>query len=123
VSSSEVIPFSLSNYLPDPGLQAKGFGTFGVVSKGIPGLAACLDDRFLILEYEQAQETLSEISPKAFDRIELRAVWRQRNRDEVVRDLERVGAMPAGLVEKHGGMLVFRQGLANSARKTDIAGV
>ena len=65
----------------------------------------------------------SEISPKAFDRIELRTVWRQRNRDDVVRDLERVGAMPAGLVEKHDGMLVFRQGLANSARKTDIAGV
>lgn len=65
----------------------------------------------MILEHTKAQEALSEIEPQPFDRIELGAVWRQRDQGDVVRDLKRVRAMPAGLIEHHDGMLVFRQGL------------
>ena len=83
----------------------------GLGKGGVPGLATGVDDRFLILEHAQAQETLSEIEPKPFDRIELGAIGRQRDQGDVVRDLKCVSAMPASLVEHHDGMLVFGQGL------------
>lgn len=74
-------------------------------------MAKGVDDRFLILEHTKAQEALSEIEPEPFDRIEFGAVGRQRDQGDVVWDLEGIGAMPAGLVDDHDGMLVFGQGL------------
>jgi hypothetical protein len=73
-------------------------------------LAAGVDDGVLIRERAQAQEALSEMEPKAFDRIELGAGGRRRDQGDVVRDLKGVGATPAGLVERHDGALVFRRG-------------
>jgi hypothetical protein len=58
-----------------------------------------LDDGVVIGQEAVGEESLLEVEPDAFDRIDLGRIGRQRH-DEIAR------AVPASLVEHHGGVLV-----------------
>ena len=69
--------------------------------EGVPGAAAGLDDRLGVGEEAQRQEALAQIEPDPLDRVELRAVVRQRHEGEVVGDGQRALVVPAGAVESY----------------------
>ena len=60
------------------------------------------------------EEALLQVEPYALDRVQLRRVGRQRHERDVVRHNERARAMPAGLVEHQGDVLIFRDRLCEA---------
>ncbi len=82
-----------------------GFG-----GEGIPGVAAGIDDDFLVVEDPKGKEALVQQQPNTVGGIEFGAVGRQRREADVVRGGELLGAVPAGLIEGHDGMNVRGQG-------------
>ncbi len=86
-------------------MEAAGFG-----GEGISGVAAGIDDGFLVVEDPKGKEALAQKQPDTLGGIEFGAVGRQRREADVVRDGELLGAVPAGLIEGHDGMDVRGQG-------------
>ena len=63
------------------------------------------------------QVTFAQIEPKSFDRIQFGRVGWQWHQRDVVRHAQMMGAMPAGLVEHHDGMLIIGKLKADPAEK------
>ena len=79
-------------------MEAAGFG-----GEGIPGVAAGIDDGFLVVEDPKGKEALAQKQPDTLGGIEFGAVGRQRREADVVRDGELLEAVPTGLIEGHDG--------------------
>src|ERR1700733_12902738 len=66
----------------------------------VPGIAARIDDRLIVLEHLVAQEILPEILPGILDWIEFRRVWRQVQEGQIGwHHQPTAGLMPAGAVQ------------------------
>jgi hypothetical protein len=76
----------------------------------VPSVAAGIDDGVIVVEDADREPVGAEILPDVLDRVELRAVGRKHEKRDVVRDDQRVSAMPAGAVEHENGMSAGRDG-------------
>ena len=81
----------------DPSGLGDGLKTFG--GQCVPEVTGHLEQVVVVAEHPVAQVVALEISPEAFDRVELGAVGRQVQEREVRRHLQRLGDVPAGVVE------------------------
>ena len=72
-------------------------------------MAAGLDDGLGVGEEAQRQEALAQVEPDPLDRIEFRAVGRQRHERQIVGGGQRPLVMPAGAVEHDDGVGIGRQ--------------
>ena len=72
--------------------------------EGVPGEAAVIDDVVEGLEDAVRQPVLPHELPDVFLGVEFRRTRRQRQERDVAWNLERLGAMPAGLIEDENGV-------------------
>ncbi len=80
----------------------------GSSAKAFQGVAAGVDDGVEVREYAEAEEAFAQPEPDALHEVELRRTGRERDEGDVRRDAQGLGAVPAGAVEHHDGVLVLR---------------
>ena len=72
----------------------------GLIDERVPGVAAVIDDIVEGFEDAVRQPVLAHELPDVFLGVEFGRARRQRQERDVARNLERLGAMPAGLIEQ-----------------------
>lgn len=80
----------------------------GLFDEAIPGIAAVIDDIVVRAEDAVGQPVVAHELPQVLDRVQFRALWRQWHERDVIRQVEAVGHVPAGLVEDNNGMRAGR---------------
>ena len=71
----------------------------------IPGVAACLEDGIVGFEDPIAEFVAAQIGPDVFDRVQLRAVWRQVEQGDIVGDSQFIARlMPACAIDDEKSM-------------------
>ena len=88
-----------------PVSEADGHDAPGLVSDLVPGLAAVVDDVVVVLEDPVGEVVVAHELPKVFDGVELRRLGGQRKQGKVRRGAQRLGDVPAGLIEQHDGVV------------------
>jgi hypothetical protein len=74
----------------------------GVFGEGVPGLTAGLEDGLGVFKDPIREESVLQIFPDGFLRIELRTVRRKRKKGEVLRNLE--GSVPGSSIRRSFGI-------------------
>ena len=74
------------------------------MEESVPGVAAVVDDVVVGFEDAVRQPVLPHELPDILLRVEFGGARRQRHERDIARHLERLGAMPAGAVEKENGV-------------------
>lgn len=87
-----------------PVVQADGPDSPGLRDEAVPGVAAVIEDVALGLEDPIGKPVLAQVLLDILDRIEFRALGRQRQEGDVGRHGELVRAMPSGLIEHQHGV-------------------
>ena len=72
-------------------------------------MAERIDDRFVSVEQPVTEMALAQVEPNSLNRIELGAVGREIDQRHVVRDAQRLGDVPAGLIGDEGSVLIRRE--------------
>ena len=75
-----------------------------VVGKPVPGHLAGLDDVRQAGKHRVGEPVTAQIVPNPLDRIELRAVRRQRQQSDIAGHYESLAAVPTRTIEDHHGM-------------------
>ena len=75
----------------------------------LPSVAQRIDDRFVSVQQPVTEMALPQVEPNSLNGIEFGAVGREIDKRHVVRDAQRFGDMPAGLIGDKGGMLIGRE--------------
>ena len=96
---TDLIPTVLISDLFGPVSGGDGPDLVGKLAQAVPGVAAGVDDGLVAGEDQSVEEVMPEELPQIFDRVEFRAVGRQRQQREVVGDAQGLGAVSARLVE------------------------
>src|SRR5512145_820523 len=81
-----------------------GYDFPGLIDESVPGVAAVIDHVVVAFEDAVRKPVLTHELPDVFLGIEFGRARRQRQQRDVAWDLERCGAMPAGLIEEEDGM-------------------
>lgn len=82
----------------------------GLVDEAVPCVAASLDDGVLVIEDADREPVGSQVLPDVLDRVQFRAIGRERDEGDVVGNDQRVSAVPAGSVEHQHGLGAQRNG-------------
>ena len=72
----------------------------GLIDERVPGIAAVVHNIVERFEHSVRQPILAHELPDVFLAVEFGCARRQRHQGDVARDLERLGAMPSGLIEQ-----------------------
>ena len=115
MDSNLIIPPRSQADLLDVWIVAKASDALG--RELVPGPAAGLDDGVVVVEEAVGEMPLAQIQPQPFDGIELGRVGRQWHQGNVVGHAQGVGAVPAGLIEHHHGVLVFGEAGGEAVEK------
>jgi len=75
-----------------------------LIDEFVPSLAAMVDDVVVGCEDPVGKPVVTHELPDVFDRVQLGALWRQRDNGDVGRDFELVRRVPSGLIHQHDGM-------------------
>jgi hypothetical protein len=87
-----------------PLAQSDGHDLPGSVDKGIPGVAAVIDDIVVGFEDAVREPVVAHVLPDVFNGIEFRALWRQGENGDVGGNEQSCRQMPSGLIDEKDGM-------------------
>ena len=93
------------------------------VGELIPGIGGQGEDVVVGLEDAVREPVLPHVLPDVLSRVEFRRPGRQGHQGNVVRDLERFGGVPAGLIENQDGVGAGGDLVAISSRWSCMAAV
>jgi hypothetical protein len=85
----------------------------GSVDKGIPGVAAVIDDIVVGSEDAVREPVVAHILPDIFNRIEFRAFRRQRDNGDIGGNHQSCRQMPSGLIDEKDGVGSGRDGVGD----------
>jgi hypothetical protein len=91
-----------------PVAQSDGHDCPGLLDEPVPGVAAVIDDIVVAAEDAVREPVVPHELPGVLDRVQLRALRRQRDERDVGRHLELVRQVPSGLIKQQHGMCMGR---------------
>jgi hypothetical protein len=100
------------------GSDAAGFG-----DERVAGLAAGIEDSVVVWKDAQREEAFAQVEPDAVDRVEFGRIGRQRHEADGAGHPQRLGAVPAGLVDNEHGVDVGREPVSRAVAEVCIASV
>ena len=91
--------------------DANGHDCPRLIDETVPSSTAVIEDVIVGSEDAVGEPVVTDELPDVLGGIQLRGAWRERHQGDVVGDLESIGRMPAGLIQKDDGMGVGSDGL------------
>lgn len=83
-----------------PVSEPDGHDLPGLLDKFVPGVDAVVEDVVIVAENSVREPIVAHELPEIFDRVQFGAFGGQIQQGDIVRDIQGVGAVPAGLIKQ-----------------------